>query len=58
MARITAESNIVDDPLFENYRKEELDKLTKNLIKYRSSKKSTPSGVKQREEQIRRLEDL
>lgn len=49
---------IKDDPLFENYRKEELDKLTKNLIKYRSSSKSTPIGVKQKEEQIRRLEDL
>lgn len=49
---------IKEDPLFEKYRKEELDKLTKNLIKYRSSSKSTPIGVKQKEEQIRRLEDL
>ena len=49
---------IKNDSLFEKYRKEELDKLTKNLIKYRSSKKSTPIGVKHREEQIRRLEDL
>ena len=49
---------IKEDPLFEDFRKEELNKLVSNLIKYRSSSKSTSVGVKQREEQIGRLEEL
>ena len=49
---------IKDDPLFEEYRREELDKLAKNLIKYRTSSKSSSEGIKQKEAQIRRLEEL
>ena len=49
---------IKDDPLFEEYRREELDKLAKNLIKYRTSSKSSLEGIKQKEAQIRRLEEL
>ena len=49
---------IKEDPLFEDFRKEELNKLVSNLIKYRSSSKSTLVGIKQREEQIGRLEKL
>ena len=49
---------IKDDELFDKYRENELDRMTLNLIHYKSSEKATEDGIKNREQKIRRLESL
>lgn len=49
---------ISKDPLFEKYQQEELQTLSLNLIRYRSSEKATKSGIAEKEAKIRRLENL
>ncbi len=49
---------IKDDPLFEQFRKEELIILSSNLINYRSSKRADSKSIEEKEAKIRRLMNL
>lgn len=49
---------IKDDPLFEQFRKEELTILSSNLINYRSSKRADSKSIEEKEAKIRRLMNL
>ena len=50
--------NVKQDPLFEDYKKHELETMSLNLVKYRSSEKSTKVGIEIKEAKIRRLTNL
>ena len=50
--------NVKQDPLFEDYKKHELETMSLNLVKYRSSEKSTEVGIEIKEAKIRRLTNL
>ena len=49
---------ISEDPLFKQFKEDEIKTLSLNLIRYRSSEKATNEGIKLKEEKIRRLESL
>lgn len=49
---------INEDPLFENFKKDELELLNLNLLRYRSSTKANKDGIKAKLERIGRLENL
>ena len=49
---------IKDDPLFEQFRKEELIILSSNLINSRSSKRADSKSIEEKEAKIRRLMNL
>ena len=49
---------ISEDPLFKQFKEDEIKTLSLNLIRYRSSEKATNEGIKLKEEKIRRLENL
>lgn len=46
------------DPLFKDYKEHELNTLSINLVKYRSSEKATKVGIETKERKIRRLTNL
>ncbi len=46
------------DPLFEDYKEHELNTLSLNLVKYRSSERATKVGIETKEAKIRRLMNL
>lgn len=46
------------DPLFKDYKEHELNTLSINLVKYRSSEKATKVGIETKEAKIRRLTNL
>lgn len=50
--------NINKDPLFKQFKEEEIKTLSLNLIRYQRSEKATSEGIKSKEEKIRRLENL
>ena len=50
--------NISNDPLFKQFKEDELKTLSLNLLRYRSSEKSDPVTIKEKEAKIRRLENL
>ena len=50
--------NIKDDPLFESYREHELKTLTMNLLRFRSSEKSSIEAINEKEAKIERLRNL
>lgn len=49
---------INEDPLFKEFKEDELKTLSLNLLRYRSSEKATKSGIKEKEDKIRRLTNL
>ena len=49
---------IKDDPLFAQFRKDELETLRLNLLRYRSSSRVSEEAIKEKEAKIERLEQL
>ena len=49
---------IKEDPLFEQFKKDELESLCLNLLRYRSSTKANEEAIKEKEAKIERLEHL
>ena len=49
---------INEDPLFESFKKDELELLNLNLLRYRSSEKASKDGIKAKQDKIGRLENL
>lgn len=47
-----------EDPLFKSFKEHELETLSLNLVKYRSSEKATKVGIETKERKIRRLTNL